>query len=127
MPLRPSSSKYQKGLSMWQMAYVLGSLGVFGIVGMKALPLYLENMKVERAVKKTSTSGDIDPVSIRRELHRIWAIEDIKTIQPEDIKVVRVENGAALTYDYEASVPLFGNASLVMHYVGNERISASVN
>lgn len=117
------SRRYQKGLSMWQLSYVLGSLAVFGIVGVKALPLYLEYLKVERAVKATASSGSADPVSAHRELQRRWDIEDIKTIQPKDVKVLRTDKGVALNYDYDASVDLFFNAKLLLHFAGNEPVN----
>ena len=117
------SRRFQKGLTIWQLAYVLGSLGIFGIVGAKALPLYLDHLKVKRAVSQTASEGNSDPAAVISELYRRWAIEDIQFLEPKQIRIARINDGAALTYDYEAKVELFGNASLVFHYVGSHRIA----
>ena len=117
------SSRYQKGMSMWQLSYVLGSLAVFGMVGTKSIPLYLEHLSIERAVKGTASSGNADPASAHRELQRRWDIEDIKSLLVKDVKVVRTEKGVALQYEYDVGVDLFGNARLVFHFAGNEPVT----
>jgi hypothetical protein len=42
----------QRGMSIWMLIYVLFTLSIFGYVGLKLKPLYLEGAKVERAINR---------------------------------------------------------------------------
>jgi len=118
--------RQQKGMSMWQLAYVLGSLGIFGMVAVKCIPVYSDNIKIKRAVQKTATAGISDPYAVEVDLARQWAIEDINSMNFKAVKVKRAASGGAvLAYAYDASVPLTKGVALVFSFEGNEPVNAA--
>ncbi|MEC9363933.1 MAG: DUF4845 domain-containing protein [Pseudomonadota bacterium] len=109
----------QRGLGWFGLLFVLGVIAFSAIVAVKCLPIYLNQMKVASALSKVAA----DPENGRAEMHvlrvalqRYWDIEDIKYLQPRDIKVKRTANGRFLSYEYEARERLFYNISIVIDF-----------
>ena len=120
----------QAGMSMWQLIVVIAIAAIFGTVALKSIPVYLNQMKVTKAVKSVagdSSMAKASPVEIRRALHRHWDIDDITRIQPNDIKVVRTKTGKMLRYEYEAREKMFYNISIVYEFSGEERLGGGGN
>lgn len=107
----------QRGMGFFQLMWTLGCLALFAIVGAKVFPLYMNQLKLARAVSGTASESPSDIATARRALGRRWAIEDIIIVNPSDIQMERgANNSLALTYDYEARVRLFYNADLVLSF-----------
>lgn len=109
----------QRGLGWFGLLFVLGVIAFTAIVVVKCLPIYLNQMKVASSVSKVATdpeNGRAELHELRRGLQRFWDIEDIKYLQPRDIKVKRTANGRFLSYEYEARERLFYNISIVIDF-----------
>ena len=115
---------YQAGMSMWQLIVVIAIAAIFGTVALKSIPVYLNQMKVTKAVKSVASDSSMakaSPVEIRRALDRHWNVDDITRIQPKDVKIVRAKTGRMLRYEYEAREKMFYNISIVYEFSGEER------
>lgn len=111
--------KHQRGLGWFGLLLVLGTIGITAIVVVKCLPLYLNQMKLAKAVHQIADDPDLansDPAALRNRMQRHWDIDDIILIEPKDIKVKRTDQGRFLSYDYEARTNLFYNIYLVIHF-----------
>lgn len=120
--------KHQAGMSMWQLIVVIAIAAFFATTGMKTLPLYLNQMKVTKAVKSVagdSSMAKASPVEIRKALQRHWDIDDITRVKPKDVKIVRTKAGKVLRYEYEARERLFYNISVLIEFSGEERMGAA--
>lgn len=109
----------QKGIGWFGLLFVLGVLGFFTVVGMKVLPLYLNQMKIASSVSKVAgdpSNADAEVGELRKSLQRYWDIESIDALTPKDVKVKRTEQGRFLSYDYEAREHLFYNIYVVIHF-----------
>ena len=109
----------QKGIGWFGLLFIFAVLGFFTVVGMKVLPLYLNQMKIASSVSKVAgdpSLADAEIGELRKSLQRYWDIESIDTLDPKDIKVKRTDKGRLLSYDYEASAHLFYNISVVIHF-----------
>jgi hypothetical protein len=117
----------QQGLGWFGLLFILGVLAFVAIVGLKTLPIYLNQMKLQSALNKVASEpnmGGADPArGIRNSLQKYWDIDDINRIQPKDVKIKRTEQGRFLTYDYEAKERLFYNIYIVIHFAGDVRMS----
>lgn len=114
----------QRGAGMFRLFYILGTLAIFGIVGAKVFPLYTDYFKVKKAVNGVASEGNPDPAAVRGALERRWMVDDITGIGPADVKVQRDEKGkVSLVYDYETSVPLFYNISILLTFSGGAPLS----
>lgn len=109
----------QRGMGWFSVLFVLAVLGFFAVVGVKMLPLYLNQMKIASSVKKVATDpayAGAEVGQLRSAMQRYWDIESIETLTPRDIKVKRTEHGRFLSYDYEVREHLFYNVHVVLHF-----------
>ena len=110
----------------FKLFFVFGSLAFVAIVVLKLYPLYLNEMKLARAVSSTASEGSIEPLSVRNALQRRWDIDDIIMVTPKDIFIERGKNGGgALTYNYEARTHLFYNVDLVLTFEGRSPVKGN--
>ena len=118
-------SKYRQQ-GFFKLFFVFGSLAFVAIVVLKLYPLYLNEMKLARAVSSTASEGSIEPAGVRNALQRRWDIDDILMIKPKDILIERGPNGGgALTYNYEARAHLFYNVDLVLTFEGRAPVKGN--
>ena len=116
----------QAGMSFWQLSIVIAVVIFFGVVGMKMLPLYLNDLKVQKAVKSVAQNPQMSkasPHEIRKALQKHWDIEDITRVKVAEIKLLRTKQGTkVLSYDYEAIQPIFYNVSVLINFAGEEAL-----
>ncbi|MGQ0619698.1 MAG: DUF4845 domain-containing protein [Panacagrimonas sp.] len=113
----------QRGIGWVGLLFVLGALAFVAIVVIKVGPLYLNQMTVERIVKRVAEDPEMataDPLTIRDALQRGWDADYVDQLKPRDIKIKRTERGRTLIYDYEARVHLFYNIFVVVEFAGQE-------
>jgi hypothetical protein len=113
--------KHQTGIGMLGLAYLLGTAGLMVFVFLKAYPIYLNEMKLERAVRAVATEMDpaaeVGSRTVREALQRWWNVEDIEVVKVTDIKVKPAPGGKVMTYDYWNQIELFKNVYLSFHFV----------
>lgn len=116
----------QRGLGWFGLLLVLGLIAFFAIVGVKCLPIYLNQMKIASSVKKVASdpsNARAEVSELRNDLQRYWDIEDIAHLQPRDVKVRRSGEGRFLSYEYEARERLFYNISIVIEFSDDVRFA----
>ncbi|MBU0790121.1 MAG: DUF4845 domain-containing protein [Polycyclovorans sp.] len=106
----------QRGLGGFGLLILFAGLGFVMLIAFKCIPVYLNQMKISRAVSAVAMDAPGSVVEIRSALQRYWDIEDIDDLSPRDVKVVRSASGRRLSYDYEARRHLFANVSLVLEF-----------
>lgn len=109
---------HQRGLGMFGLMAVIAVVGLAFKIGFALFPVYMNQMKLDKAVKKVALSAPASatPGDIRKLLQPSWDIDDITAVMPADIKVKKTPTGRALGYEYEHRVPVFGNVSLVVEF-----------
>jgi hypothetical protein len=116
----------QRGMTLVSLFFIFGTIAFFSIVATKCLPLYLNQMKVARAVHAVAAdpeNANQDISYLHNRLERRWDIEDTKIISQKDIKVEPRKDGSrVLAYDYEARENLFYNIFIVIHFKGEEAL-----
>ena len=109
----------QRGLGMWGWLMVMVGIGGGALVVMKATPIFLAEMAIQRIVKNTAQdpgNGSLPLAELRRAMRVRWDVEGITTLGVNDISVVKHPQGRALSYDYEARTELFPDVYLVFHF-----------
>jgi hypothetical protein len=120
----------QKGMGWFGLLFIFAVLGFFTVVGMKVLPLYLNQMKITSSVNKVAgdpSNANAEVGELRKSLQRYWDIESIDALTPRDIKVKRTEEGRFLSYDYEAREHLFYNIYVVIHFQADVPLRAQAS
>jgi len=109
----------QRGVSLMGAVFVIIVLCVFGLLAMKIVPSYIEYKAIDAAILKARTATN--EADARRAFDRAAMTDDITTLTAKDLQI-SVEGGAVtVSFAYQARLPLFGNASLVLDYAGTTK------
>jgi Tfp pilus assembly protein PilE len=109
----------QQGMTFIGLLFVLVLVGIVGYAGVRLAPLYLNYMKVARAMETTATEvkGDNpDVTAIRNTLERHWEIEDPTSVDYKDIEITRDDSGVSMHVAYDDAAPYVANVSLAVHF-----------
>ena len=116
----------QKGIGLFGFIFILGMVGFVATITIKVIPLYLNEMKIARAVHQVASDpqyADSDIPFLWDRLQRRWDIEDITMLTPKEVQILREKDGRrAMKYDYEARNNLFYNIFIVIHFTGDEKM-----
>jgi hypothetical protein len=110
----------QAGITFIGWIFLLAPLAIVAYAGIRLTPVYLNSMKVSKALKQTASEskGDatLNPVSVRNSLDKRFDIEGINFPKVSDVDVTRVGNSWTISADYEDIVPLFAGISLLVKF-----------
>jgi len=112
----------QQGMSFWELLFLLFVIGFFSLVGIKCFPIYMNQLKVVKAVTGVASMPldvDNDPASLGRALEKRWDLDDIDYLDWHKVKAVKTVRGHEIAYDYEARQNLFFNIFIVIHFDGS--------
>ncbi len=115
----------QRGVTFIGWVVLLTPVVVLGYAGVRLAPVYLNYMKVVRALNLVASdaAGNADPRAIRTTIDKHFEIDMVDYPTSKDIKVTKSANGGwdvEASYDDEA--PLFANISL--HVVFDKTVHA---
>ncbi len=122
--------KHQHGLGMWGWIFVLGVIGFVTMITLQLIPIYLQEMSIQRVVKLTASDGgnaNATPQEIRKAMQTRWDVEGITSLSPKDVQLVKTSTGRALSYEYDAKADLFYNLSIVAHFQAKYNMDGSGN
>ena len=104
----------QRGVTALGWLFLLTPLAIVVYAGVRLLPVYLNYMKVVRALDLVASdaSGHSDVSSIRNTIDKHFEIDMVDFPTSKDIKVTRSGAGFEVEAAYDDEAPLFGNISL---------------
>jgi Domain of unknown function (DUF4845) len=111
--------KHQHGMTFIGLLCVLALVGVIVYAGIRLAPLYLNYMKVAKAMDAVAgeVKGDNpDPAAIRGLIDRHFTIDDPTGVEAKDIEITKGEDGVEMHVAYDDAVPYVGNVSLSVHF-----------
>lgn len=109
----------QRGLTIWGWLYVLATLGVMLMVGIKAVPVYMNNYDIRATLEWAANQSGLQnaPVpEIQGRIQRRFDSGYVDNIQGRDVQVKRVEGGRRLSVEYEVRQPLVANVILLFEF-----------
>jgi hypothetical protein len=104
----------ERGVTAIGWLFLLTPIVIVGYAGMRLVPLYLNYMKVVRALDQAASdfkSGG-DPQTIRRSVEKRFEIDMVDFPTTKDMKVTRDGDGWLLEMQYDDEAPLFSNIAL---------------
>jgi Tfp pilus assembly protein PilE len=126
-----NSPKRQRGLGLFGLVFIFAVIGFTALIVMRCWPIYLNQMKIAKAIKNVSTDAAAasaqDSTGLYRSLERFWDVDSIDYLDYKKVKLVRSDRGRAIAYKYEARTPLFYNISLVMEFEDSVPVSGVDN
>lgn len=109
-----------RGMTVWGLLVVMALVAFAALLLMRAVPVYLNEMKVQNALEKVATDPELSDAGGRalyNALQRYWDIERIGHLDPRDVRVLREQGGGRVfEYDYEARISLIANIDLVFYF-----------
>ena len=115
--------KPQRGMSLMMMLFVLIVLAVFGMAGLKLLPVYLESFKVQKALQ-----GTIEAPNVQDQTKREIAFSIVRRLDIDGSYLIKESNWkdyleinkkpdrVTVKANWRQEVELFGNLSLVASF-----------
>jgi len=108
----------QQGVTVVGWLFLLTPLAIVVYAGIRLAPVYLNYMKVVRAVDNAASTakgggaGAGDATAIRTAIDRHFEIDMVEFPTIKDIQVRREGGAWVIEAKYEDEAPLFGNVSL---------------
>jgi hypothetical protein len=114
----------QRGVTLIGWVILLTPLAVVGYAAMRLAPVYLNYMKVVRALNlvASDTNGSANPTAIRATIDKHFEIDMVDYPTAKDIKVTKTTTGWDVEASYDDEAPLFANISL--HVVFDKTVHA---
>src|SRR5262245_20751428 len=114
----------QQGLSLIGVLFIGLIVVVLLLLGAKLVPAVVEYIAIERAVQKIKNEGNtVD--EIRSAFERHATIDDIKSIDSNDLDITKEDDRVVISYAYTYNIPLMDNVRLVIDFSGTTRDRAT--
>jgi hypothetical protein len=111
--------KNQAGLTAIGLILILIPVGLAVYIVMKVAPAYIEALSVGDVVNSLKKELDLKEKS-REEIYTMIKkrldVNNISSVDKDDIKIQKTVNDVTVTIDYEARVPLFWNTALAFSF-----------
>jgi hypothetical protein len=112
-------AKHQAGLTAIGLMLILIPVGLAVYIVMRAAPAYIEALSVGDVVNSLKKELDLKERS-REEIYTMikkrFDINNISSVNKDDIKIQKTVNNVTVTIDYEARAPLFWNVALAFAF-----------
>lgn len=112
----------QRGVSLNGLMIGGVIFAVVALLGMKAIPPWIEYGNLVKAVKGTATDGslkDATVAQVRAAFARRADMDDVKSVTAQDIDITKEGDELVISFEYSKKVPLFANVSLVFDFEGS--------
>jgi uncharacterized protein DUF4845 len=109
----------QRGATFLGIVTIIAILGFALYGGIRLTPMFLEYMAVVRALDQTAkeySGGSAGVDQLRTSLARRWEIEDIHSIDWQEVEIKKAGSGLSMRAWYRAEAPFVGNVSLVADF-----------
>jgi len=106
------------------MLLLLIGIAFAAVVIIKVMPLYMEHMKVESALKSLADDannqpGGMTPVELKKSLDNRFTVNDVEHATKDDIEITKENGKTVISVPYEARIELFYNLDLVAKFPDN--------
>lgn len=119
--------RHQAGMSMWSMALIALVAGFFVLVGIKMIPVYLNDMKIRGALSslaKDSQAQDASKPKIRELIRKRLEIDMAEEVVDlrKDLSFEADGRDRIIRIAYESVTPLFLNISILVEFDHAEKV-----
>ena len=117
----------QKGVTAIGWLFLLTPLAIVVYAGIRVAPVYLNYMKVVRAMEGAVTEtkvGGASPQSIRATIDKHFEIDMVDYPTTKDMKITKDGTSWVVESQYDDDAPLFANVSLHITFDKKVRIGA---
>jgi hypothetical protein len=123
----PTVGNRQEGWTMWSLIFTLFILGTIAWIGLKIVPLYMDNSTIRTSLKTLQNDRSLADASydeIYELIEKRLDINGIRTITEDDIEFVEEENYTQVRIDYEKRLPLVSNIDIILTFKNHVNLAA---
>jgi len=109
----------QQGWTMWSLMFTLLVIGSTAWIGLKIIPLYMDNSTISGAIKPLAQDRSLADASydeIVTLIRKRLSINNVRWVKPEDIEFVEEDNFTQVRIDYEKRIKMVSNIDLVVTF-----------
>jgi hypothetical protein len=103
----------QRGMGMFGLFFLLVIFAFAAVVVMKSTPAYLEYFAIKRAMTALKQMEGAGAKELRDGFDKRAQVDDIKSVNAKDLVV---EKDGSASVEYQVTVPLFANISLLFDF-----------
>jgi len=110
----------QRGVTFGGFIMVLALLGGLAIFGMKLIPAYMENGKIQKAFDAITHDPTMQTASIAEIKDSFYkranTMDNVTALTSNDIEINKEGGALKLSASYSTKIPLAGNVSLLIEF-----------
>lgn len=110
----------QRGVTFGGFIMVLALLGGLAIFGMKLIPAYMENGKIQKAFDAITHDPAMQTASIAEIKDSFYkranVMDNVTTLTSNDLEINKEGGALKLSASYSTKIPLAGNVSLLIEF-----------
>ena len=109
----------QRGVTLSGFLMIASVLSVLGVLGMKAIPAWIEYGKVVKIIREVAADSGLKeaPISaVKAAFDKRADVEHIREITTDDLDISKENGMLVISVSYSRKVPMFANASLVFDF-----------
>lgn len=114
------SVEKQRGLTLISWVFVVAIVAFCGMFAFAVVPMYAENMYVEKALKSLSAPGErvteMSDAEIKKNIEKFYLINNVRSEGPQNIVIDRKSRTLLIMIDYEIRTNLFYNIDVVTSF-----------
>jgi hypothetical protein len=113
------SVKNQQGLTMISWLLVFTMVGFFIMVGMKLAPVYMQHYTIKNVLESLAQETLVSRKTvseIRTMLTRRFDMNNIRTLERDQVKIRRSSGITTIQVSYEERRPIVGNLDAIMTF-----------
>jgi len=119
--------RQQRGMTLISWILVLVVAFVFGIAGLRLVPVYLEYLKITSSlssVQREFNGQTTTVMELRRALEKRFDIESVHIIRKDDVKIERQGGAYVMRAQYDQRTPFIANVGFIVHFDKSVQISS---
>lgn len=117
--MKPTMRSRQRGITFFGLLFNAAVLAVLGLVGVQAVPTYIEYIAIGKAVDKARTGQT--PDEIRSIFDKVASVDDIKSIAGKNLEIFKESEKVVVAFEYQREIHLAGPAYLTLKYAGRSK------
>lgn len=115
----------QSGWTMWTLMFTLFVIGSIAWIGLKLVPLYLDNGTIQSVLKTISQDRAVAESSygeIDSRIRKTLSINSIRWVQSKDIEFVDGNGYTEVRIDYEKRIPMVANIDVIVTFKNGAKL-----
>ena len=122
-----NTGKYQQGITIYGVAFILLLIGFTEFTILKLFPVYMENFTISSSLESLEKDPEqqyMGVMAVRGALMKRFGMNNVTQAGSDDISITREGQTSYVDVNYEVQVPFIKNISLLVTFANHAEVSA---